>query len=56
MECRFSTKAKAFCFTMKDGSSDLRLEERMKSFDGVILVGPQSSIWLAAKVEEVFLS
>jgi hypothetical protein len=56
MECRFSIEAKAFYFTMKDGSSNLRLEERMKGFDGFILVGPQSSIWLAAKVEEVFLS
>jgi hypothetical protein len=56
MECRFSVKAKAFCFTMKEGSSDLQLEEMRKGFIGVILVGPQSSVWFVAKVEEAFLS
>ena len=56
MERQFSIKAKAFCFTMKEGSSNLQLEERRKDFTGVILVGPQSSVWLVAKVEEAFLS
>jgi hypothetical protein len=56
MECRFSVEAKAFCFMVKNESSNLHLEERGKGFVGVILVGSQSSIWLVAKVEEVFLS
>jgi hypothetical protein len=51
MERRFSVEAKAFCFTAKEGSTDLRLEERRKGFVGVIRVGPQSAVWLVAKVE-----
>ena len=36
MERRFFVKAKALCFTAKEGSSDLQLEERRKGFVGVI--------------------
>ena len=56
MERQFSIEAKAFCFTVKEVSSDHRLEKRRKGFAGVFLVGSQSSVWLVAKVEEVFLS
>ena len=56
MERRFSIEAKAFCFTAKEGSTDLRLEERRKGFVRVIRVGPQSAVWLVAKVEEAFQS
>jgi hypothetical protein len=56
MEMRFSVEAKAFCFTVKEGSTDLRLEERRKGFVGVIRVGPQSAVWLVAKVEEAVQS
>ena len=58
MERQFSVeaKAKAFCFTVKEGSSDFRLEERMKGFVGVLRVGPQSAAWLVAKVEEALQS
>jgi hypothetical protein len=52
MERWFSVKAKAFCFTAKEGSTDLRLKERRKGFVKVIRVGPQSAVWLVAKVEE----
>jgi hypothetical protein len=56
MEMRFSVEAKAFCFMVKEGSTDLRLEERRKGFVGVIRVGPQSAVWLVAKVEEAVQS
>jgi hypothetical protein len=56
VECCFSVEAKAFCFTMKEGSSNLWLEERRKGFVGVIIVGLQSSVWLVAMVGEAFLS
>jgi hypothetical protein len=56
MERQFSVEAKAFCFTAKEGSFDLRLEERRKGFVGVIRVGPQSVAWLVAKVEEALQS
>jgi hypothetical protein len=39
MERRFSVEAKAFCFTVKEGSANLRLEERRKGFVGVIRMG-----------------
>jgi hypothetical protein len=39
MERRFSVEAKAFCFMAKEGSTELRLEERRKGFVGVIRVG-----------------
>ena len=52
MERWFSVEAKAFCFTAKEGSNDLWLEERRKGFVWVIRVGPQSAVWLEAKVEE----
>jgi hypothetical protein len=53
MERQFSVEAKAFCFTAKEGSIELRLEERRKGFVGVIRVGLQGAFWLVAKVEEV---
>jgi hypothetical protein len=56
MERRFSVEAKAFCFTVMEGSTNLRLEERRKGFVGVIRVGPQSAVWLVAKVEEAVQS
>jgi hypothetical protein len=56
MEMWFSVEAKAFCFTAKEGSTDLRLEERRKGFVGFIRVGPQGAVWLVAKVEEAFQS
>jgi hypothetical protein len=34
MERRFLVEAKAFCFTAKEGSTELRLEERRKGFIG----------------------
>jgi hypothetical protein len=52
MERWFLVKAKAFCFTAKEGSTNLRLEERRKGFLGVIRVGPQSTVSLMAKVEK----
>ena len=53
MERRFSVEAKAFCFMAKKGSTELWLVERRKGFVGVIRMGPQSAIWLVAKVEKV---
>ena len=32
MEWRFSIEAKSFCFSIKEGFSDLHLEERRKKF------------------------
>jgi hypothetical protein len=51
MERWFSVEAKAFYFTAKEGSTDLRLEERRKDFVGVIRVGRrvQFGWWLRWK-------
>jgi hypothetical protein len=54
--CYEKAVLKAFCFTAKEGSTELQLEERRKGFIGVIRVGPQSAVWLVAKVEEAVQS
>jgi hypothetical protein len=50
MERRFSIEAKSFCFSMKDGFSDLRLEERRKNFVGFFASAPCAA-WLMDSVE-----
>ena len=44
MERRFSVEAKAFYVTVKEVSTELRLEERRRGFVGVIRVGPQCDL------------
>ena len=51
MEQRFSIEAKSFCFSSKEGSSLLRLEERRKNYVGYIFVSTQCSSWLVDTVE-----
>ena len=38
MERCFSVEAKTFCFSAKEGSFDLHLEERRKGFVGFIYI------------------
>jgi hypothetical protein len=51
MERRFSIEAKSFCFSIKEGFSDLRLEERRKKFVGFIFVSYPCATWLRDTVE-----
>ena len=51
MERRFSIEAKSFCFSAKEGSPDLRLEERRKGFIGFIFASFHYSSWLVDTVE-----
>jgi hypothetical protein len=52
MECRFSVEAKTFSFSAQSGSSDIRLEEKRKSFRGFIFLGIKCSEWLVVAMEE----
>ena len=51
MERRFSIEAKSFCFSIKEGFFDFRLEERRKNFIGFIFASFQCSAWLMDMVE-----
>jgi hypothetical protein len=51
MERRFSIEAKSFCFSIKEGFSDLRLEERRKKFVGFIFASFPCATWLRDTVE-----
>jgi hypothetical protein len=51
MERRFSIEAKSFCFSIKEGFSDLRLEERRKKFVGFIFASFPCATWLKDTVE-----
>jgi hypothetical protein len=55
MERRFSIEAKAFWFSILNGSSLFRLEERRKHFVGFILVSSKCAAWLIATVESACL-
>jgi hypothetical protein len=56
MECRFVVEAKEFLFSVKSGFSDLRLEEKRKSFLGVVILGALCSAWLVDTVKEALKS
>ena len=51
MEHCFYIEAKSFCFSAKEGSPDLRLEERRKDFVGYIYACFRCSSWLVDTVE-----
>jgi hypothetical protein len=51
MERWFSIEAKSFCFSIKEGFSDLRLEERRKKFVGFIFESSPCAAWLRDTVE-----
>jgi hypothetical protein len=51
MERWFSIEAKSFCFSIKEGFSDLRLEERRKKFVGFIFTSSPCAAWLRDIVE-----
>jgi hypothetical protein len=55
MEWHFSTEAKDFCFSAKEGSPVIRLEERRRKFVGFIFASIQCSSWLVDMVEEACL-
>jgi hypothetical protein len=51
MERWFSIEAISFCFSIKEGFSDLRLEERRKKFVGFIFASSPCAAWLRDTVE-----
>jgi hypothetical protein len=54
MEHRFSIEAKSFCFSAKEGSSNLRLEERRKGFVGLFFFASfHCSSWLVEVASRV---
>lgn len=53
MEKWFFVEAKTFVFSVVEGASVLRVEERRKGFSGVVYLGTQCIAWLASKVEEL---
>jgi hypothetical protein len=55
MEKRLCIEAKAFYFSVKDGSSVLRLEEKRKNFLGFIFLSIPCSTWLVDMVEAASL-
>jgi hypothetical protein len=46
-------EAKSFVFTMVEGASLVRLEERRRNFSGLVLLGAQSVGWLASTIESL---
>jgi hypothetical protein len=56
MERRFVVEAKEFLFSVKSGFSELRLEEKRKSFLGVVVLGSLCSAWLVDTVKEALKS
>jgi hypothetical protein len=56
MECRFVVEAKDFFFSAKSSSSALPLEEKMKSFSWVVVLGSLCSTWLVSTVKEALKS
>jgi hypothetical protein len=56
MERRFVVEAKEFLFSVKLGFSILRLEEKRKSFLGVVVLGSLCSAWLVDTVKEALKS
>jgi hypothetical protein len=52
MEWRFFVEAKSFAFSVEEGGSVLRLEERRRGFTGVLYLGFQCIEWLVLTVEE----
>jgi hypothetical protein len=46
-------EAKSFVFTVVEGASVVRLEERRRNFLGLVLLGAQSVGWLASTMESL---
>jgi len=53
MERRCCVEAKSFVFTVVEGASVVRLEERRRNFSGLVLLGPQSVGWLISMMESL---
>jgi hypothetical protein len=53
MERWFTVQAKSFEFSVVEGASVLRVEERRKGFSGVVYLGPLCTAWLASTLEEL---
>jgi len=53
MERWCCVEAKTFVFTVVEGASVVRLEERRKSFSGLVLLSAQSLEWLALTMENL---
>lgn len=51
MKWCFFIEANSFLFSVKEDEAVVQLEERRKSFAGVVSLGLQCSVWLAAMVE-----
>jgi hypothetical protein len=53
MERRCCVEAKSCVFTVVEGASVVRLEERRRNFSGLVLVGAQSVGWLVSTMESL---
>jgi hypothetical protein len=53
MERRCCVEAKSFLFTVVEGASVVRLEERRGNFSGMILLGAHMFGWLVSTVESL---
>jgi hypothetical protein len=53
MERQCCVEAKSFVFTVVEGASVVRLEERRRNFSGLVLLGAQSVGWLISMMESL---
>jgi hypothetical protein len=51
MDKRFIVEAKTFVFSVLDGESVLRVEEKRKNFSGKVILSFQCSEWLVSTME-----
>jgi hypothetical protein len=56
LERRFFMEAETFLFSVEEGKSVLRTEERWKGFLGVVLLGLQCTTWVVAAMKEALRS
>jgi hypothetical protein len=56
LERHFFVEAKTFLFSVEEGKSVLRMEERRKGFLGVVLLGLQCIAWVIAAVKDALQS
>jgi hypothetical protein len=56
LEKRLFVEAKTFLFSVEEGKSVLRMEERRKGFLGVVLLGLQCNAWVVATMKEALWS
>jgi hypothetical protein len=53
MERWCCVESKTFVFSVREGASVVRVEERRRRFSGLVLLGAQSCGWLLSTLESV---